>query len=290
LSRLVLAYDADCGPCTRFKRLVEFIDARNRVDFISLIEADESGLLDEIPRSARHASFHLILPSGKLLNGPAAIPSLIKLLPLGRATSKIITSAPGGPRLISFVYAGFSRLHDRGSCRYLRSSARPSVGFAERISKDVSIAGPSRSEYVFAGLIGGFFGSLAMGGIVPLPDALCLTLATDIAGRSPVTYALAWAFHVVTGVAIGAAFGILASVVRVGSRRPMRRSIFLGLLTGMLVWAGFFTPSIVTFMPSLVTYSFVELSLAAHVVFGLVLGATLSVRLSWGWGQAKKPW
>ena len=231
MSRLVLAYDADCGPCTRFKRLVEFIDTKNQVDFIPLIEADESGLLDEIPRSERHASFHLVQPGGEVLNGAAAIPSLIKILPLGKAIAKVITSAPGGPRSISFVYAGFSRLHDRGSCRYQRSFASSKVGFAERVSKGLSIAGPSRSKYVYAGLIGGFLGSLA-GRHRPLPDALCLRLATDMAGRTPGTYALAWAFHVVTGVAIGAAFGILASIIRIGGWRPMHRSIFLGLLTG----------------------------------------------------------
>ena len=241
MSRLVLAYDADCGPCTRFKRLVEFIDTKNQVDFIPLIEADESGLLDEIPRSERHASFHLVQPGGEILNGAAAIPSLIKILPLGKAIAKVITSAPGGPRSISFVYAGFSRLHDRGSCRYQRSFASSKVGFAERVSKGLSIAGPSRSKYVYAGLIGGFLGSLA-GRHRPLPDALCLRLATDMAGRTPGTYALAWAFHVVTGVAIGAAFGILASIIRIGGWRPMHRSIFLGLLTGVLIWAGFFNP------------------------------------------------
>jgi len=130
---------------------------------------------------------------------------------------------------------------------------------------------------------------LAMGIIVPLPDALCLRLATDIAGLSPGTYPLAWAFHVVTGVTIGAVFGILASITRLGGRSPIRRSIVLGLLTGVLVWAGFFTPSMVTFMPSLITYPLIETSLAAHVVFGLVLGVTVGVRLSGSHGQADKP-
>ena len=207
MSRLVLAYDADCGPCTRFKRLVEFIDTKNQVDFIPLIEADESGLLDEIPRSERHASFHLVQPGGEILNGAAAIPSLIKILPLGKAIAKVITSAPGGPRSISFVYAGFSRLHDRGSCRYQRSFASSKVGFAERVSKGLSIAGPLRSKYVYAGLIGGFLGSLA----------------SDLHALASHKF-------------------------------------------------------------------FVETSLAAHVVFGLVLDVTLSVGLSGSCGQANEHW
>jgi membrane associated rhomboid family serine protease len=121
---------------------------------------------------------------------------------------------------------------------------------------------------------------LAMGGVVPLPDALCVRFATDIAGQSPSTYPLAWALHVLTGVTFGVAFGILASITRVGGKRPMRRSVLLGLLSGGLVWAGFFSPSIAIFAPSLITDTLLETSLAAHVVFGLILGATLGIFLS----------
>ncbi len=280
MSKLVLAYDADCGPCTRFKHLIDFIDTENQVDFISLMEADETGLLDKIPRSARHTSFHLVFPSGEVLSGSAAIPSLIELLPLGKKISRVITVAPGGPRSISFVYAGFARLHDRGSCRYHRSLIRSTGDLTEPVSGGSQFPNLRISKYLYFGLLGGFLGSLAMGGVVPLPDALCVRFATDITGQSPSTYPLAWALHVLTGVTFGAAFGILASITRIEVKRPMRRSALLGLISGLLVWAGFFSPSIAIFAPSLITYALLETSLAAHVVFGLVLGATLGVMLS----------
>jgi predicted DCC family thiol-disulfide oxidoreductase YuxK len=280
LPKLVLAYDADCGPCTRFKHLVDFIDAENQVDFISLMEADETGLLDKIPRSARHTSFHLVFPSGEILSGSAAIPSLIELLPHGKTISRVITSAPGGPRSISFVYSGFARLHDRGSCRYHRSLTRSTGGLAEPVSGGLIFHNLSTSNYLYTGLLGGFLGSLAMGGVVPLPDALCVRFATDITGHSPITYPLAWGLHVLTGVTFGVAFGIFARMTRIESKRPMRRSVLLGLLSGGLVWAGFFSPSIAIFAPSLITDTLLETSLAAHVVFGLTLGATFGVVLS----------
>ena len=117
-SKYLLVYDADCGPCTKFKDAADFLDTYGRLDFVSLIEADELGLLDKIPASLRHRSFHLISPNWDIQGGASALPSLIELFPSGRLISKLITSAPGGRRLLASVYSTFSRLHDSGSCRY----------------------------------------------------------------------------------------------------------------------------------------------------------------------------
>lgn len=244
------------------------------------MEADKTRLLDKIPKSARHTSFHLVLPSGEILSGSAAIPTLIELLPHGRTISRIITSAPAGPRSISFVYAGFARLHDKGSCRYHMSLARSAGRIVEPVSGYPSVRRLPISKYLYTGLLGGFFGSLVMGIVVPLPDALCVRFATDMTGQSPSTYFLAWALHIITGVTIGGAFGMFASLTRIGSKRPMRRALIAGLLIGMLVWAGFFSPSVAIFVPSIITSALLESSLVAHLVFGLVLGATLGAMLS----------
>ncbi len=116
--KYLLAYDADCGPCTRFKRVVDFLDSRNRISFISLIEAEELGLLNKIPKSLRHASFHLIFPAGEVLSGSQAISRVIESFPSGELISRVLESAPGGPRSIAYLYSVFARLHDAGSCRY----------------------------------------------------------------------------------------------------------------------------------------------------------------------------
>ena len=118
MRRYLLAFDADCGPCTRFKGIVDFLDTYRRFDFKSLVEADEEGFLDTIPKSVRHRSFHLVTPSGRVSSGAEALPNLVALLPSGGPISRLITSAPGGLRTVGFVYAIFSRLHDTGSCAY----------------------------------------------------------------------------------------------------------------------------------------------------------------------------
>jgi predicted DCC family thiol-disulfide oxidoreductase YuxK len=111
-----LAYDADCCPCTKFKRVIEFFDTRGAIDFVSLVEANELGLLDAIPERLRFRSFHLIAPTGRFESGANALRGLIRLLPSGWVTSEFIFSTPSGRRLVTFAYSSLSRLHDRGSC------------------------------------------------------------------------------------------------------------------------------------------------------------------------------
>jgi predicted DCC family thiol-disulfide oxidoreductase YuxK len=60
-----LAYDADCSPCTRFRDLLDILDKYEKIDFMSLTEADQKGLLDVIPALLRYDSFHLIFPNGE---------------------------------------------------------------------------------------------------------------------------------------------------------------------------------------------------------------------------------
>jgi predicted DCC family thiol-disulfide oxidoreductase YuxK len=116
LSNYILAYDADCGPCTRFKHMVDLLDAHHRIDFLSLSEADKSGLLNGIPHSKKYSSFHLISPDGEILSGADGLLRLVAIFPLGNRISKLIALTPAGKRMIRFVYKTFSRLHDSPSC------------------------------------------------------------------------------------------------------------------------------------------------------------------------------
>jgi predicted DCC family thiol-disulfide oxidoreductase YuxK len=116
LSKYVLAYDADCGPCTKFKRIVDILDKYEKIDFISLTKADEEGLLDNIPVRQRYKSFHLISPKGEPKSGSEALLELIVILPGGKIISPIINHFPGGKKAVRYIYKRFSRLHDRGSC------------------------------------------------------------------------------------------------------------------------------------------------------------------------------
>ncbi len=112
----LLAYDASCGPCDRFRRAVAFLDSRGRFEYVPLEEADSEGLLDAVPRSLRYRSFHLMTPSGVVLSGADALPAVVRQLPGGRPLSWLMVRTPGGRAAIRFVYRAFSRLHDAGSC------------------------------------------------------------------------------------------------------------------------------------------------------------------------------
>jgi predicted DCC family thiol-disulfide oxidoreductase YuxK len=116
LSKYLLAYDADCGPCAKFKRVVQILDMYNRIDFLSLLEAEKLGFLNEIPQDLRHSSFHLISPVGETWSGAEALPCLIDLFPLGHPISKLILLLPAGKRITKFIYSTLSKLRDSSSC------------------------------------------------------------------------------------------------------------------------------------------------------------------------------
>jgi predicted DCC family thiol-disulfide oxidoreductase YuxK len=117
-SRYILAYDADCGPCTRFRHAVDALDIHHKIDFISLTKADQIGLLDSIvPASLRYKSFHLLLLDGQVRSGSDALVALIAILPGGRIISPIINNyIPGGKRIVHFIYTKASKLHEKASC------------------------------------------------------------------------------------------------------------------------------------------------------------------------------
>jgi predicted DCC family thiol-disulfide oxidoreductase YuxK len=122
-SKYILAYDADCGPCTRFAHFVNSLDKSEKLDFISLTLADQKGLLDRISAPLRYRSFHLISPNGEVKSGSEALLKLIAILPGGKILSPIINYLPGGKLILKFIYNKLSKLHDTGSCRINNSSS-----------------------------------------------------------------------------------------------------------------------------------------------------------------------
>ena len=115
-SKYILAYDADCGPCTRFMRVVDILDKYEKIDFISLTLANQQGLLDRISTPLRYKSFHLIFPNGEAKSGSEALLELIGILPGGKVISPVINYFPAGKQIVRSIYKRFSKLHDTGSC------------------------------------------------------------------------------------------------------------------------------------------------------------------------------
>ena len=112
-----MAYDSDCGPCRRFKSVVDFFDISHQIDFISLTVADDFGLLNKVPQLVRYKSFHLIFPNGDVQSGAEALLDVISLFPFGHHISKLFTLIPGYKGVITFAYSAISRSHNSGSCK-----------------------------------------------------------------------------------------------------------------------------------------------------------------------------
>ena len=115
-SRYILAYDSDCGSCSKFAHVVDILDKDGKIYFISLIKADQKGLLDKIPILLRYKSFHLISEKGEIKSGPEALLELIRILPGGKVIYPIINYFPAGKQVVRFIYNRLSRLHGTGSC------------------------------------------------------------------------------------------------------------------------------------------------------------------------------
>ena len=114
--KLTLVYDADCGPCTKFRGAVGFLDPGRRMGYAGLAEAEREGLLDAVPRGRRRSSFHLVGPPGEVLSGADALPALLAQLPGGPLSSAALARCPPAFASAAFVYGVFSRLHGTGRC------------------------------------------------------------------------------------------------------------------------------------------------------------------------------
>jgi len=116
LSKYLVAYDIDCGPCTKFKQVVDYLDRYNKIDFLSLNDADSNGMLESIPKHLRFKSFHLVFPSGQVLSGADAMLDLIGILPAGIYLTKLIRKIPYYKCLVNYIYKKFTHLRNYSSC------------------------------------------------------------------------------------------------------------------------------------------------------------------------------
>jgi predicted DCC family thiol-disulfide oxidoreductase YuxK len=112
---IVLAYDAGCGPCSKFRAVVGFLDARRHIDFVDIEDADRSGLLDGVPQALRYASFHIVArqSTGAGANGVASGSSAILPLvwALSPPASRVLKRVSSLEAALRFGYSALSRLH-----------------------------------------------------------------------------------------------------------------------------------------------------------------------------------
>jgi predicted DCC family thiol-disulfide oxidoreductase YuxK len=112
---IILAFDSGCGPCSKFKAVVEFLDARRLVGFLDIEEADRAGLLDGVPQALRFASFHVVIEQDAAAGTRGVASGSGAILPLVRAlspsASRLVGRVPVIEAALRFGYSTLSRLH-----------------------------------------------------------------------------------------------------------------------------------------------------------------------------------
>ena len=110
-----LIYDGDCDFCRRCVRLLARWDTHRRVRTAPFQDAGALAGLPTIPRAALEAAMQLVTPSGGVLGGARAAPSILRLLPGGRPLAALL-HLPGVPALAGRVYAAVARNRHRLGC------------------------------------------------------------------------------------------------------------------------------------------------------------------------------
>lgn len=150
------------------------------------------------------------------------------------------------------------------------------------------------SRVLSYGILGGFVGAIVMGVIAlmmqvptPMGSAPFFVAAAMMMGMGSMSTAAGWMLHLLTGVIVGAIFGVVvAKVPRLGIS-SLGKGLGLGAVAGIAVWVVFFMPMMVMLMPALTGMpTMVGGSFVAHVIFGLVLGGVTSFAVPKG---AAKP-
>jgi len=143
------------------------------------------------------------------------------------------------------------------------------------------------SKAVSTGIAGGLVGALVMGGLalmMPVNGQPFFVAAVMLMGISGAMSTVAgWMLHLITGLVVGAIFGVAITKVNAFRVTDIKRGLAWGLGAGVLVWVIFFLPMMMTSgMASMLGSMLMTMTLgsfAAHLVYGLVLGGIVGVVL-----------
>ena len=142
------------------------------------------------------------------------------------------------------------------------------------------------SKALEAGLTGGLVGALVMAGLalmMPVNGQPFFVAAAMLMGVGSMAVAAGWTLHLITGLIVGAIFGVAITKVNAFRVTNIKRGLALGLGAGALVWAIFFLPlmmasGMASMLGSMLMTMMVG-SFAAHLVYGLILGGIVGVIL-----------
>ncbi len=143
--------------------------------------------------------------------------------------------------------------------------------------KSIEIYTVSRS--VQLGLLGGIVGAAVMGALaymMPVNGEPFFVAAAMLMGIGAMATVAGWMLHLITGLVVGALFGVATAKITRFHLSGVPKSIGLGIGAGILVWVVLFLPMMMALMASMIPSGQMPLmiagSFAAHLVYGLVLG------------------
>jgi len=166
---------------------------------------------------------------------------------------------------------------------------------------------PTASRAVLFGIIGGIIGSLAMIGPKMISNIQLempynvnwIVFGIVFGAEQPNAFAIGLGMHIVTGIIVGAIFGIITGKITKLRINKISRGIVFGIITGLIVFGVFFIPMLQNVLaPNLMELmmgmnpnappdmikqkmqtklpTVIQTSLGLHILFGAVLGVVAS--------------
>jgi len=166
---------------------------------------------------------------------------------------------------------------------------------------------PAASRAILFGIIGGIIGSLAMIGPKMISNMQLempynvnwIVFGIVFGAEQPNAFAVGLGMHIVTGIIVGAIFGIITGKITKLRINKISRGIVFGIITGLIVFGVFFIPMLQNVLaPNLMELmmgmnpsappdmikqkmqiklpTVIQTSLGLHILFGAVLGVVAS--------------
>jgi predicted DCC family thiol-disulfide oxidoreductase YuxK len=94
MDRVTVLYDDGCGFCMWSVSKVVAWDRQHRLRFAPIRSASGDVLLEGMGPISRDGSWHLITRDGRVVSAGAAVPLLLRELPLGRPLARLAAALP----------------------------------------------------------------------------------------------------------------------------------------------------------------------------------------------------
>jgi hypothetical protein len=139
-----------------------------------------------------------------------------------------------------------------------------------------------RFNQMFFGLIGGLVGALIMGLVAyltPPPSTggnPFFIAAASLIGSGNLAWGVGWLLHVLTGMSLGAIFGLLATRGSLGTRK-IGNKLLLGVVVGLVAWTVLFVPLMVILNPASLSTEALGGGLLFNITFGVIMAVVFAI-------------